>query len=280
MGHPDLWRLLVSWEEVAVEDDLLLVGAEAVGEGVFVGHGEGALPLLLEGGGVFFEEALEVGNGVDEIEFAGGRAEGSGEVVEAALEDGSEEGVVEVKDDGTRGVVEGGGVAVVRLDVAAVLPGSGEALDVGCCCRAELRSEFDADDAVEGEARGEQEGAAFAAAKVDEGEAGPVEVEGVEDLGEERGRDAVVGGAPEVVAVAGGEVLAPDDSAGVGAVGEVEGMDEIGGGGGRVAGDDKRGGVAEVESSRDLLEDGDAEAPRAKVHEGLKDSSHYRSGHG
>jgi len=168
---------------------------------------------------MLLQEALEGWVDVDEVDLAGLPGEGAGEVLQAALEDRREEGVVEVEDDGAGWVVEGGGVAVVGFDLAALLPGGGEVLDVDGGVGAELGGEFDPDDALEGEAGGEEEGAAFAGAEVEEGEALPVEVERAEELGEERGGDAVVGGAPEVVAVAGGEVLAPDEAAGVGAVG-------------------------------------------------------------
>ena len=236
---------------------------------------------------MLLQEALEGWVDVDEVDLAGLPGKGAGEVFQAALEDRREEGVVEVEDDGAGWVVEGGGVAVVGFDLAALLPGGGEVLDVDGGVGAEFGGEFDSDDALEGEAGGEEEGAAFAGAEVEEGEALPVEVERAEELGEERGGDAVVGGAPEVVAVARGEVLAPDEAAGVGAVGEVEGMDEAGRAatdvavaiaGGR-AGGDRGGRFDEVKTACDLLEDGGPESPGAAVHEHLQESADDGSGH-
>ncbi len=89
--------------------------------------------------------------------------------------------------------------------------------------------EFDADDLVEGEFAGDEHGAAFAGADVDEGVAGdgvgwgggaPEVDEGAEDAG----GDAVVGGDVGVVGVAGDEVAGGDEAAGVDAVDLVEGM--------------------------------------------------------
>ncbi len=90
--------------------------------------------------------------------------------------------------------------------------------------------ELDADDLAEGEFAGDEHGAAFAGADVDEGVAGdgvgrdglaPVGDEGAEDAG----GDAVVGGDVLVVGVAGDEVAGGDEAAGVDAVDLVEGVD-------------------------------------------------------
>ena len=57
--------------EMVVDDYLLLGGAEAVVGDVFFGEGEGLVELLLEAGGVFFEDMLEGGVDVDEGDLAG-----------------------------------------------------------------------------------------------------------------------------------------------------------------------------------------------------------------
>ncbi len=98
----------------------------------------------------------------------------------------------------------------------------------------QLGVEFDADDLAEGKFAGDEHGAAFAGADVEEGVAvdgvgwdglAPVVDEGAEDAG----GDAVVGGDVGVVGVAGDEVAGGDEAAGVDAVGQVEGMDGTGG---------------------------------------------------
>ena len=73
--------------------------------------------------------------------------------------------------------------------------------------------EFDADDVAEGELAGDEHGAAFAGADVDEGVAGDGVGRGgvapeVDEGAEDAGGDAVVGGDVLVVGVAGDEVLA------------------------------------------------------------------------
>ena len=89
--------------------------------------------------------------------------------------------------------------------------------------------EFDADDLMEGEFAGDEHGAAFARAEVEEG----VVVDGVGWVGgapeadegaEDAGGDAVVGGDVGVVGVAGDEVSGGDEAAGVDTVDLVEGV--------------------------------------------------------
>ncbi len=78
---------------------------------------------------------------------------------------------------------------------------------------------------------GEDEGAAFSGADVEKGVAldgegwsGAIEPE-VDEAAEDGGGDAVVGGDVLVAGVAGEELGAGDEAAGVGAVGEVKGVD-------------------------------------------------------
>ena len=89
--------------------------------------------------------------------------------------------------------------------------------------------ELDADDLVEGEFAGDEHGAAFAGADVEEGVVGdgmgrvggaPEVDEGAEDAG----GDTVVGGDVGVVRVAGDEVAGGDEAAGLDAVDLVEGV--------------------------------------------------------
>lgn len=89
--------------------------------------------------------------------------------------------------------------------------------------------ELDTDGLAEGELGGEQEGATLAAAEVEEG----VLLDGVGGRGgqpeidrgsEARGRHGVVGGGVMALGTPGAELLGRDEAAGVGAVGEVEGV--------------------------------------------------------
>ncbi len=106
--------------------------------------------------------------------------------------------------------------------------------DVGLGDGGEAGVELDADDLVEGGFGGDEEGAAFAGADVEEGVA--VDGEGwggavdpqVDDAAEDGGGDAVVGGDVRVAGVAGEEVGGGDEAAGVGAVAGVEGVDRAG----------------------------------------------------
>ena len=132
-------------------------------------------------------------------------------------------GVGVVKRDGAEGV--GGGVVLPEGDV-----GRGDAGEVGV--------ELDAFDAEEGVLRGEEEGAAFAGADVEED--GALDVAGgvgrgggggalqpdVDDALEDAGGDAVVGGEFfDLDAGALGDDGAGDETGGVGVVELVEGVD-------------------------------------------------------
>ena len=125
--------------------------------------------------------------------------------------------------------------------------GGNPVIEVGLGDVGEGGVEFDADDLAEGEFAGDEHGAAFAgaAAEVDEGVVldgvgwwgfEPVDDEGAEDTG----GDTVVGGDVGVVGVAGEEkVLRRSiETAGIYAVGVVEGLDPGGGGGGLGGGAD------------------------------------------
>src|ERR1700722_12170178 len=246
---------------IAVDADPLLSGASAVGEDVFFVQGEGLLPLLLQHRGVSAEDAVGSGIDVDEVDLARFKGQGTHEVAQAAFEDRREKRIVEVEDQRAGRVVDGGGIAVVDFEVAALLPGGAKTGDVGCGNRVELWGEFHADDAAKWEARGEEKSAAFPGAQVEEGEALVVDVESVNEVGEEAGRDAVVGGAPAVVAMAGGEILAVDKTAGVGAVGFVERMDYRG------------------ERLGTFLEDRPAKFAEVAVYEGVEGSANDRAVH-
>ena len=136
---------------------------------------------------------------------------------------------------GGAGEVEGEDVLLVEADGGEWWGGS-----VGCVggepvVEVELRGvgeggvELDADDLVEGEFAGDEHGAAFAGADVDEGVVfdgvgwgggAPEADEGAEDAG----GDAVVGGDVGVVGVAGDEIAGGDEAAGLDAVDLVEGV--------------------------------------------------------
>ena len=169
------------------------------------------------------------------------------DAAEKLLEDGGFEGVEEEDQSGRAGKVEGEGVLLEELDGGEA--GGGGVGGVGCVPVVEVLLggvghggvEFDADDLAEGKFAGDEHGAAFAGADVDEG----VAVDGVGRRGlapevdegaEDAGGDAVVGGDVLVVGVAGDEVGGGDEAAGLDAVDLVEGMDGGGGGFEQVAG--------------------------------------------
>ena len=203
------------------------------------------------------EEVAALGVDVEDVEGRGGGVLGElgFDAVEEGFEDGRLEGVEEEEEGGGGGEVEVEGVLLEEVDggeawgggvggvegapVGEVLGGDGGHGGV----------ELDADDLVEGELRGDEDGAAFAGADVDEGvvmdgvgwEGAEPEVdEGAEDAG----GDAVVGGDMLVVGVAGDEVACGDEAAGVGAVDLVEGVDGVDGGLEEVAGADGLGHVS------------------------------------
>jgi hypothetical protein len=88
--------------------------------------------------------------------------------------------------------------------------------------------------------------------------------------------------------VAGGKILTPDETAGVGAVDEIEGMDvaavnEVDGSAGVAvsgAGSDDDGSFDDVKGAADFLEGQDAESPWAAIVEYLQQSPKDGSGHG
>ncbi len=136
---------------------------------------------------------------------------------------------------GGAGEVEGEGVLLEEVDGGEPRGGGvggvgGEpVVEVALRDVGEGGVEFDADDLAEGEFAGDEHGAAFAGADVDEGVVvdgvgwgglAPVVDEGAEDAG----GDAVVGGDVLVVGVAGDEVAGGDEAAGVDAVDLVEGV--------------------------------------------------------
>ena len=144
---------------------------------VFGGHGDGAEEETGEGG-VAIEDSAALGVDVEEVERVGVPGELSFDSAEEGFEDGCLEGVEEEDEGGGAGEVElegvllveadggdggGGGVGGVGLD-PVVKVGLGDVGHGGV--------ELDADDLVEGELTGDEHGAAFAGADVDEGVAG------------------------------------------------------------------------------------------------------------
>ena len=157
------------------------------------------------------------------------------DAAEKELEDGGFEGVEEEGEGGGAGEVEGEDVLLVEADggewrgggVGGV--GGEPVIEVELCDVGEGGVELDADDLMEGKLAGDEHGAAFAGADVDEGVVGdgvgwgggaPEVDEGAEDAG----GDAVVGGDVGVVGVAGDEIAGGDEAAGLDAVDLVEGV--------------------------------------------------------
>ena len=196
--------------------------------GAFVGFGE--LDVASPEGapaGIFGEDLFEFVVGVEEVELAGAVAEAALDVADEGLEDDGAEGVEEVGEAGVGGEFEGGGFGADNADGAAVaagkLPAGGILLGDG----GEIGVEFDADDFAEGELGGEQEGAAHAGAEVDEGVFAELAGEshgppGGDEFAEDGGGDAEVGGGVGVVEVAGDEVTAGDEAAGLDVVLDVK----------------------------------------------------------
>ena len=182
------------------------------------------------------EDGAALGVDIEDVERAGAVAELGLDAAEEGFEDGGLEGVEEEGQGGGAGqvVVEG----VLLEEARRGDFGGGGVVGVGGFPEVEITLgyvghvgiELDADDLMEAELAGEEHGAAFAGADVDEGVARdrvgwgagePVIDEGAEDAG----GDAVVGGDVGVVGVAGGEVACGDEAAGVGTGYLVEGVD-------------------------------------------------------
>jgi len=197
---------------VAEEGDLFGVDAESIGKRILRRDVEQGARVLDEAG-VIGERVGGFGVDVEEPELTGVSAQGALQPLQDAAQDGGEEGVVEKEDGGGEWEVYGRGVGVEDAERARLLPGCGERLEVLLGDVGERGIELDAEDVAEREAAAEQERAAFAAAEIDEGEAGEgvgvrrgaVRADGVFGEGEgaiEDGwSDAVVGGTPEGGAV-------------------------------------------------------------------------------
>jgi hypothetical protein len=185
---------------------------------------------------VLVEDVAALGVDVDEVEGSGAAGELSFDTAEEVLEDGCFEGVVEEGESGCVGKIEGESVLLMEDDgsdwwgggVGGV--GGLPDLDVALGDVGHLGIEFDAADSVKGRLAGDEHGAAFAGADVEEGVAvdgvgrdglAPVVDEGAEDAG----GYTVVGGDEGVVGVAGDEVAGGDKAAGVDVVDLVERMD-------------------------------------------------------
>ena len=196
-------------------------------------HGYGAHPDAGEGG-VMVEEGAVLGVGVEEVEGVGTGGKGGFDVAEVATEDGELEGMEEEGDGGCVRERVGGGVGVVEGEGSERVGGgvAGPEVEVGVGDAGEVGVELDAFGAEEGELGGEEQGASFAGADVEEdgifdgreglGALQPDVEEGLEDAGS----DAVVGGELfGFVPGAEGDDGAGDEAGGVGAVEGVEGVD-------------------------------------------------------
>jgi len=133
------------------------------------GHGDAADPEAGEGG-VVVEEGVVLGVGVDEVEGCGVGGAGVLDVAEEAAEDGQLEGVKEECEGRRGGDGVEGGVGVVELDGREGVGGGvlRPERDVGLGDVGEGLVELDAFDAEERVLRGEEAGAAFAGADVEE----------------------------------------------------------------------------------------------------------------
>lgn len=212
----------------------LLGDGGEVGEVVVGGHRDVAMPEAGEGR-VVIEERIMLRIDVYEIEGAGVPCEGVFDVAEEAAEDGKLEGVEEEGESRFGGEWVGGGVGMVKGEGGEGF-GEGVAVpevDVGLGDGGEVGVELDAFDAEEGIAGGNEKGAAFTGADVEEdgffdgrGEGEALEPEVEEGL-EDGGCDAVVGG--ELGDFGGGALrddFAGDEAGGVGAVELIEGVDD------------------------------------------------------
>ncbi len=156
-----------------VDRDLFLQAAEAVGKRILWVDGERRAE-------VFAEErkaAKNVGSlriDVDQPELARMLTQRALESAQNPLERWREKGVVEVQKDGGEGEIEGGRIPMEGGEGAAYLPGRAKSKKVRLGNGGKAGIELHTEDYAKGMARGEQERAAFAAAKIDEGEARPV----------------------------------------------------------------------------------------------------------
>lgn len=149
-----------------------------IGSVVFGRHGYGAEEETGEGG-VPVEDGAALGVDVEKVEGCGGRAwtlcEACFDTAEKQLEDGGFKGVKEEGQSGGAGEVEGEGVLFVQANGRDRRGGgvggvSGEpVVEVELCGVGEDGVELDADDLVKRELAGDEHGAAFSSAEVDEG---------------------------------------------------------------------------------------------------------------
>jgi len=221
-------------ELVASRAVLFLLGdGGQVGDVVCGGHGDAAHPDAGEGG-VVVEERVVLGVGVDEVEVGGVGGAGVLDVAEEAAEDGQFERMEEEGERWRGGNGVQRGVGVVELDGSEGVGGGvlRPERDVGFGDVGEGLVELDAFDTEEWVLRGEEAGAAFACADIEEdclfdGGLGVEFLEpAVEEAGEDAGRDAVVGGEFfDFDAGALRDGATGDEAGGVGGVGLVEGVD-------------------------------------------------------
>jgi hypothetical protein len=202
-------------------------------------HGDRTYPQAGEGG-MAIEQRTMLGVGVEQVEGSGLWARGLGalDVSQETAEDGELEGMKEEGEGGLERQRMRGGVGVMqeqrgeRMGERVALPEG----DVAASGLGERGVELDAFDAQEGMLRGEQHGAAFAGADVEEhgaldsarelaGRERAAVEPAIEQAMKDAGRDAVVSG--ELFDLGSGAVrddAAWDESRGVGAMQRVEGM--------------------------------------------------------
>lgn len=202
-----------------------------VGNGICCGAADFAEVVAAPGAGGF-EDGLLLVVDVEQVELAGELRGSLLPGFEEASENGGAEGVEEEGEDGSWRELELDGVGFDDADEAAIAAGCAPEAGVGAGDGSEMGVEFDADYGFEVEGGSEENGAAHAGSEVDEGGLSewvggegflPALDEGVED----GGRDAVIGCGVAVVGMAGLEVTAGNEAAGLDSELGVEGVRRV-----------------------------------------------------
>ena len=172
---------------------------------------------------------------VEQVKLAGAVGEGGREMAQQAAHYGRAEGVEEEADAGAGRETKLRGVAQGEAQGGDGAAGFAPLSEVAAGNAGEGGMKLNAEDLTEGLFRGEEHGAPHAGADVDEGElldgfGGAGALPAGEERGEDRRGYAIVGGGVAIVAMAGLEVAAGDESAGTDAVGFVKRVAEETGG--------------------------------------------------
>lgn len=204
---------------------------------VFGGHGDGALPKLAEGR-VAIQDGRVFRVDVEEVEVPGAAGELRLDAAKKFTQDRRFEGMEEEGERRSFGEGEGEGVAFQKADgcekmlrFAVASQGDG---DVGPRHLSEGGVEFDTGDLQEWGFGGDEHGSSLAGADIEkgvaidgEGRSGAIEPK-VYKRAKDGGSDAVVGGDVLVAGMSGEEFRGGDQIAGLGAIGGIEGVREMG----------------------------------------------------